>query len=161
STFKYIPRGFVSLAEVIHSLLKKGQKVYGYLSDDYWLDIGTPERYTMANWDILDSRVGLEIPGTEIEKGVWIQKGAQLNTRVQFFAPVVIGAGVIIRAKAELGPYVVVGADSFIDIECVIRKSILFNDVFVGKDTLLERCIVEDNFTINPLFEGRDIILTT
>lgn len=158
--FKYIPRGYVSFAEIILKLLDKGQKVCGFLADGYWQDIGTPERYFKANWDILDRKVEAEIPGVEVEKGIWIQKGVQINARAQLFAPVVIGSGAIIEAKVELGPYVIVGDNSFLDIESVIKKSIIWNDVFIGKNTILEKCIVENGFTINPLTKSHDTILS-
>ncbi|MCJ7665867.1 MAG: NDP-sugar synthase, partial [Actinobacteria bacterium] len=32
--------------------LKEGYKVYGYVSNSYWLDVGTPEKYLAAHHDI-------------------------------------------------------------------------------------------------------------
>ena len=31
-----------------------GEGLYGLLLDGYWMDIGTPERYLQASWDILE-----------------------------------------------------------------------------------------------------------
>ena len=34
-----------------------GDGLYGIRLEGYWIDIGTPERYLEANWDILEGRV--------------------------------------------------------------------------------------------------------
>src|SRR5215210_4429980 len=41
--------------EVFPSLV--GEGLYGYEADGYWIDIGTPERYLEAAWDLLAGRV--------------------------------------------------------------------------------------------------------
>ena len=41
-------------------LLAEGEALYGFVSDDYWLDIGTPAKYLQANHDVLDGLAGLE-----------------------------------------------------------------------------------------------------
>ena len=33
-----------------------GQGLYGRRLEGYWMDIGTPERYLQASWDILEGR---------------------------------------------------------------------------------------------------------
>jgi len=56
--------------------------------DGYWMDIGTPERYLQASWDILEDRVA---------------------TRVRPTAPgLLIGSGAVIEAGASVGPRAVV-----------------------------------------------------
>src|ERR671918_1609710 len=38
-----------------------GEGLYGYVSDGYWLDIGTPERYLEGPFDILEGTVGTDV----------------------------------------------------------------------------------------------------
>src|ERR671918_261458 len=38
-----------------------GQGLYGFVSDGYWLDIGTPERYLEGTFDILEGTVGTNV----------------------------------------------------------------------------------------------------
>ena len=40
-----------------------GQGLYGRRLDGYWMDIGTPERYLQASWDILEGAVETELAG--------------------------------------------------------------------------------------------------
>ena len=56
--------------------------------DGYWMDIGTPERYLQASWDILEGRV---------------------ETRVRPTAPgLLVGAGAEVAGGATVGPRAVV-----------------------------------------------------
>jgi mannose-1-phosphate guanylyltransferase len=46
--------------QVFPALVERGEAVFGFVSKDYWLDIGTPERYLKAHWDVLDGRSNAE-----------------------------------------------------------------------------------------------------
>src|SRR5438876_29497 len=52
-----------------------GRGLYGFATDGYWLDIGTPERYLQGTFDILSGRVRTELGG-RLEDGVLIEDGA-------------------------------------------------------------------------------------
>ena len=52
-----------------------GQGLYGRRLDGYWMDIGTPERYLQASWDILDGTVETELAG---DGGPYVGDGAEL-----------------------------------------------------------------------------------
>ena len=46
---KYIPEGrYMDFPDLVKLLLEMGEKVTGYRSDDYWLDIGRREDYELA-----------------------------------------------------------------------------------------------------------------
>ncbi len=44
--------------------------------DGYWMDIGTPERYLQASWDILEGTVETELDGTG---GPYVGPGAEVS----------------------------------------------------------------------------------
>ena len=49
---KYIPEGrYMDFPDLVKLLLEMGEKVTGYRSDDYWLDIGRREDYELAQTD--------------------------------------------------------------------------------------------------------------
>lgn len=49
---KYIPEGrYMDFPDLVKLLLEMGEKVTGYRSDDYWLDIGRREDYELAQVD--------------------------------------------------------------------------------------------------------------
>ena len=56
-----------------------GNGLYGRRLEGYWIDIGTPERFLQANWDILEGRV-------ETDRRPWttrhlVEDGAEIARR--------------------------------------------------------------------------------
>ena len=62
-----------------------GDGLYGLLLDGYWMDIGTPERYLQASWDILEGRVETRVeptaPGLLVAAGAVIDAERQARAR--------------------------------------------------------------------------------
>ncbi|HEX6687413.1 MAG TPA: NDP-sugar synthase [Solirubrobacterales bacterium] len=77
-----------------------GNGLHGLLLDGYWMDIGTPERYLQASWDILEGRVSTRVeptgPGVLVDPDAEVAAGATLGPRV------VVGPGCRIGAGAEV-----------------------------------------------------------
>lgn len=47
---------------VFPELLRRQEKIFAFVTDSYWLDVGTPQRYLQAHRDIINGRVaGFEI----------------------------------------------------------------------------------------------------
>jgi mannose-1-phosphate guanylyltransferase len=89
-----------------------GDGLHGIRLDGYWMDIGTPERYLQATWDILEGRV---------------------ETRVRPTAPgMLVGAGAEIAEGAKVGPRAVLGPGCRIEAGCEVRESVLLDGCTVG-----------------------------
>ncbi len=96
--------------------------------DGYWMDIGTPERYLQASWDILEGRVA---------------------TRVRPTAPgLFVGAGAEIDAGATVGPRAVVSAGCRVEAGAEVRESVLLDDCSVGAGARVERSILATGVTV-------------
>jgi mannose-1-phosphate guanylyltransferase len=81
--------------------------------DGYWMDIGTPERYLQASWDILERRV---------------------ETRVEPTAPgMLIAAGAEVATGATVGPRVVLGSGCTVADGAEVRESVLLDGCVVGE----------------------------
>jgi mannose-1-phosphate guanylyltransferase len=88
----------------------------------YWMDIGTPERYLQASWDILEGRV---------------------RTRVEPTAPgVLLGDGVDIAPDATIGPRAVLGPGCRVGAGCEVRESVLLGECAVGEGARIRRSIL-------------------
>ena len=59
-----------------------GRPVYGYVVDGYWQDIGNLTQYRQANFDALDGRVKLEIPGVRLRGNIWLGKASRSTTSI-------------------------------------------------------------------------------
>src|SRR3712207_8021142 len=55
--------------ELFPKLLDAGRPLYGYITEDYWEDIGTLEQFASAQRDVLDGRVaGIRPQGTRLRE---------------------------------------------------------------------------------------------
>ncbi|MBI3812359.1 MAG: NDP-sugar synthase [Nitrospirae bacterium] len=58
----YIPgQGFSTIVDVYIEMIRKGERLVGQTVKDYWVDIGTPERYRHAQEDLKQRRVATPI----------------------------------------------------------------------------------------------------
>jgi mannose-1-phosphate guanylyltransferase len=88
--------------------------LHGLRLDGYWMDIGTPERYLQASWDILERRV---------------------ETRVEPTAPgMLVAAGAEVADGATVGPRVVLGRDCRIGPGAEVHDSVVLDGCVVGED---------------------------
>ncbi len=60
-----------------------GQGLYGHRLEGYWMDIGTPERYLQASWDILEGRVQTATAARLDGAGLLVEDGAQVDPGAQ------------------------------------------------------------------------------
>jgi len=123
-------------------LLKEKKRMYGYITDDYWCDIGDINAYFQANYDILDGKVKVRMPGREIKQGVWAGPGTIIENTASIEAPCVIGAGCYIRHGAVIGSYSVIGDGCTVGERSSIKKSILWKNSTIGNHVELRGCIV-------------------
>jgi mannose-1-phosphate guanylyltransferase len=110
--------------------------------DGYWMDIGTPERYLQASWDILEGRV---------------------ETRVRPTAPgLLIGPGAEIAAAATVGPRAVVAPGATVAAGAQVVDSVLLDGASVGAwarvsgSVLAPGATVEAGARIEGAVVGRD-----
>jgi NDP-sugar pyrophosphorylase family protein len=105
--------------EIFPEMIASDRRVYGFLSHGYWMDLGTPEKYLQAHFDILQARVEGE----------------------RYPAPFVSELARVDQA-ASLGRLVVVGATASIAAGAHIRDSVLHPGAAVGVGAVVERSIV-------------------
>jgi mannose-1-phosphate guanylyltransferase/phosphomannomutase len=89
--------------DVFPVLLAEGKPMYGYVMEGYWEDVGTTDAYVRAHRDVLDRKVALELPGTEIKPGVWAGEGTEISERAQLDAPCIVGDHCRVAAGAHVG----------------------------------------------------------
>jgi mannose-1-phosphate guanylyltransferase len=115
-----------------------GEGLYGLLLDGYWVDIGTPERYLQASWDILERRVATRVeptgPSVLIDGRAEIDAGAQIGPRA------VVAAGCQVGAGAEILESVLLDG-SRVGANARVIDSILSPGAEVGDGQLLEGAV--------------------
>ena len=84
--------------QIFPSLVAEGRPLYGFLSDAYWLDLGTPEKYLQAHVDILEGRVRDQ----PAYAAPWVAPTASVDLRAHLGRWVVVGEGARIGPEAQI-----------------------------------------------------------
>jgi mannose-1-phosphate guanylyltransferase len=132
-----------------------GDGLFGYASDGYWLDIGTPERYLQATYDILEGIVRTEIGQRLAAAELALSDGAQVDGRV--IPPALVGPGCRIAAAAIVGGRTVLGADVEVGEGAHIESSVVLDGSRIGARTTISSSIIGAGVTIGEQchIEGR------
>ena len=124
------------------SLVERGETFVAYVYDGYWIDIGTPEKYTQVHRDIMDGRfraapfMDLAAPRASVAPDVRIEEGATIE------GPCFIDEGVFIKAGARIGPYSVIGRQTQIEEDATIDRAIIWPNCRVGGHAVIHNAIV-------------------
>ncbi|MBK5110111.1 MAG: NDP-sugar synthase [Thermoleophilia bacterium] len=131
SAFEGVPDGCeVSIErEIFPGLVENG--LFGLRLDGYWMDIGTPDRYLDASWDIIEGRVKSGVEGDSA--GVHVDPGARISDDAVVGPRAVIAPGCQVGAGAEVtGSVLLDGCE--IGENAVVSNSILSAGVRVSAD---------------------------
>ena len=83
-------------------LLEMGRPMYGHVCEGYWQDIGNLDQYRQANFDALDERVRLSIPGFKLRGNVWVGEGVEVDDVEGVEGPAFIGSDCRIAPDATV-----------------------------------------------------------
>ncbi len=106
-----------------------GQGLHGLRLEGYWMDIGTPDRYLQASWDIIEGRVATDVETSG--SGPFVADDALLAADATVGARVVLGAGTSVGAGATVEDSVLLPGSRVGD-GATVRGSILAERVEVG-----------------------------
>lgn len=107
-----------------------GDGLSALLLDGYWMDIGTPERYLQASWDILEGRV---------------------ETQVEATSPgLLVADEVTIAADARVGPRAVVSAGCRVEAGAEVGESVLLDGCTVGEGARVQSSILAPGARVEP-----------
>jgi mannose-1-phosphate guanylyltransferase len=110
-----------------------GEGLYGVRLDGYWIDIGTPDRFLQANWDILERHAETVIGERLDSNGLLVEDGAEVSGEAAVEAPALPGAGASVAAGAKVGPRAVIGPGCVIEKGATVEGSVLLSGCRVGE----------------------------
>ena len=117
-----------------------GQGLFGFPSDAYWLDIGTPERYLQGTFDIIEGNVQTDVLERLGTGYMSVAEDAVLTGRV--IPPAVVERGCEIGAGAHVGSLVVLGDCVTVGEGARIERSVVLQGSEIGRGCVLTDCIV-------------------
>ena len=126
--------------QLFPNLLKNHERFFAYnAGDDYWLDIGTPQRYWQANDDLINNRL----------KNFAADRNADFE----------------IAASAEIGATACLANACRIDAKTRIINSVLGENVIVGENAVIENSVIwagtkaESGVKISNSLVGSDCLI--
>lgn len=146
----YIPPKvfFTFERNVFPAALERGQAIYGYPSEAYWIDIGTPEKYLRLNHDLLQRYVG--------DNGVEFGGKSIVHPQAQIEGPVIIDQGCFIGKNSIIRGPAVIGSGCQIEEGATVEGAVLWQNCKVGKGAKLKNCVVASNCYIGDESEVLD-----
>ncbi len=138
-------------------LLAEGLPVYGFPSDAYWLDIGTPAKYLQAHHDILDRLLPFDFSGEEVFPGVWAEEGTVIEEGALVSGPCCLGRGCHVSSGAVIRGHSVVGNDCCIAPEAVVEGAVLLDGVRVGEGSEVHGSVLGRRVRLGRKVEVRDL----
>lgn len=137
-------------ADLFPKLLADGRPMYGYVTEDYWEDIGTLEQYSSAQRDVLDGKVrGVRPPGTRLKDNIYVGQRVQVDDE-SLLGPIVIGENSRIEEGAYIGPYSVIEANAIISSGVSIERSVVAEGTYIGEGAELVDTLVGRSSYIQP-----------
>jgi mannose-1-phosphate guanylyltransferase/phosphomannomutase len=142
------------------SLLDKGEPIFGYLSNAYWIDIGSPGKYKEAHQAILRGEVAVKVYGERIDSKIWLGKDTHPDPSVKLLGPAIIGEKVALGKETEIKDYVAIGERVSIGEHCSLDRAIVWkgtkigNHVSISDSIIGHNCVIEDEAVL-----GRGMIL--
>jgi len=156
---EYFPPGqkFDFSQDLFPLLLKNQKPMFGLVLPGYWCDIGNLQQYLEAHHDALSGKVKIKMPGNEILPGVWAEDGVIIDNGTLVEGPALIGAGCRLAAGVHIEPLTVLGNGCLVQERASIKRSVLWSNVFIGKNAALRGSIVGSRVRVHAnagVYEG-------
>lgn len=124
------------------------KRIFGYKMKTYWSNIASVDDYYHTNMDFLNPEV----------RSFFFRQNPKIYSKVDDLPPAkynagsdvsnsLISSGCIINSKVENS---ILFKQVFVGKNCVIKNSIILNGAYIGDNTHVENCIVESNGTLMP-----------
>lgn len=130
--------------EIFPALIRDGAAVFGFETDAYWLDLGTPEQYLRAHVDLLEGRVR----GSSYS-APWVGEGTSIDPTARVGRTVAIGRGARIGPDARLDEAVLMAGAS-VEAGALVERSIVGARGVVGVGAALVDSVLGDGVEVSP-----------
>ena len=158
STFDRIPDGVSWSIErkYFPSLVERQETFAAFPYDGYWIDIGTPDKYTQVHRDILEGRFHAGPFATPSASRTSMADDAVTGAGSIIEGPAFIDAAVTIEDGARVGPRAVIGRGCRLGAGAVVEDSILWPGCVVGAGASIRgavlgtSCLIGQSVAVGP-----------
>ncbi|MEW9699833.1 sugar phosphate nucleotidyltransferase [Paenibacillus sp. SI8] len=128
-TLEHVPYGleFDFSRQLFPALLQEKVDIYGYISMGYWSDIGNLDQYRQTQFDMLDGKVQIDLPGKQIRPGIYVADGVETSAHARLIGPAYIGEGSRLEEGVEIGEYCVIGKNNRLSKGSLLARSVIWD----------------------------------
>jgi mannose-1-phosphate guanylyltransferase len=138
-----IPRGrLFSIERGVFPKLASAGSLYGHVDRGYWRDIGTPDSYLQAHFDVLERQLETKAGEALGEQYLYISPSAEITSGARVVPPCYIADGVRVGAGARVGPLTVLGAASVVGEGATVTEAVVQEGVVIGAHAQVEGSIL-------------------
>lgn len=131
---------------IIPSMLNNGMTLYAYRFKDYWKDVGTIESYWAANMELIETLPQFNLyedfwkiyTNSNLQPPMYSGPNSEIKTSI-------VSEGCQVEGKVQ---HSVLSKNVIIEDGAVIKDSIIMEGCRIGKNAVIDRCIVDQNTTI-------------
>jgi mannose-1-phosphate guanylyltransferase len=124
--------------EVFPQLIGNG--LWGFPAGGYWLDIGTPQRYLQATFDILEGNVVTGVRDRLDSSYLVVDRDVEAHGRI--VPPAVVERGAHIEAGAHVGSLAVIGREVRVGEGAIVERAVVHDGAEIGPGCIVRDCIV-------------------
>jgi mannose-1-phosphate guanylyltransferase len=138
-----VPRGVMfSIERGVFPVLAEAGSLFGYVDPGYWRDIGTPESYLQAHFDILEGTVSTGVAGELGRTFLNVHPTAVVDAGAHVVPPSYVAESARVDAGARIGPLAVVGAGAVVAEGAFVVESVLQAGARIGAHGRIERSVI-------------------
>jgi mannose-1-phosphate guanylyltransferase len=160
------PRQEFSIERGVFPALAASSSLFAYIGTGYWRDIGTPQSYLHAHFDLLREPLEMVAAGRHWngQDGdghglVSISPRAHVDPGAQVIPPVHVGKDAVIRRGAVVGPLTVVGRGTKVGRDARVVASVLQDGVKIGHDALVDHSVIVRRATVGSGSQLSDVVI--
>jgi mannose-1-phosphate guanylyltransferase len=122
--------------DVFPALLRDGCSLHAFTTMSYWTDVGGLDDLRRASLDAVAGRVGVEVPGEQLEPGIHAEDGCTIDATATLEGPLAIGRNASIEGDAVVRGPCAIGAHARIGVGAAIRSAVLLPGCVIPDDGL-------------------------
>ena len=132
--------------DVLPAMLNAGEKMFSYLFDGYWKDVGTISSLWEANMDLLGEK-----PNFDVADKSW-----KIHSRNPLAPPECIGAeGVVTNSMVALGCEIdgkvensILGSNVIVEKGAVVKDAVVFANSVIKAGAVVSYSIIDENVSV-------------
>ena len=152
--FKFIPSegeyGFGR--QLFPMMVKQGLPVLGVEIDGYWSDVGTLAQYRISNFDALQGKIKMDLPGAisnASEPNIRKMDSAIVESGSIVRGNVIVGAGSIVRQGARIEGSVVIADNCIIESGAQVSNSVIWSGARIQSGAKVSDSVIGSNCIVS------------